>query len=237
MNSDQIERALRQPGPREGAYQPIALPQLHADARDRHGLRGRLLTVSHVGLLTAAVVAGTAVALMLTLGNLRVPWSNGPGAGPTVSSAVASSGPAVRACHAEDFAWTTDPWTGAAGSRGTTVVARGVTSLAGCEIRGRATLVLRDANGRDLVAAEAPVSSVSVDAGTVLEIGVSWSNWCGNDPAVPLALSLTLPGDTHAVPLVASTGTIPVPPCMGIGQPALINATDFQPSDRVAPEG
>lgn len=253
MNRDLIERALRQPGPREDGYLPVALPASAADAPRAHGWRGMLLAAGQVGALTAAVVAGAAIAVMLSRGNAPAPGTNGTGAGsptpsPVPSLAVPSANPSLAApstrdCRHVDFAWTSDPWTGAAGSRGTTVLFRGVDSLTGCEISGRAVLVLRDANGGTLLSAETPVSTVGVEAGTLLEIGISWSNWCGDAPAGPISLALTLPGDSSEVPLVPPTDApgpgsgIPVPPCNGVGQPSVLNATDFQPSDRTPPEG
>jgi hypothetical protein len=229
MNRDQIQRSLGEPGPLEQTYLPAAIPAHLADARRRRGWNGRLLAVGQLGVVAAAVIAGAAIAVVLT--RLPAPGGHGVGAGaPTPSTAAA-------ACRAGDFAWSTDPWGGAAGSRGTTVVARGVSSLAGCQIRGSSALVLSDGNGHTLLTAQSAASAVSVGAGTLLEIGISWSNWCAADPVAPLSLSLTLPGDSRSVPLVASAGGIQLPPCNGQGQPSVLNATDFQPSSRPAPEG
>ena len=236
MNRDAIERSLRQPGPLEDAYRPIAVPTHVADARRAHGWRGSLLAVGQAGAVVAAIAGGTALAILLT--HSSPPGGNGVGAGVPTPTQVASSAPASGgACTADDFAWSTDPWGAAAGSRGTTVVARGVTSLAGCEIRGSASLELKDGSGTTLLSGTSAPSTVSVHAGTLLEIGITWSNWCGSVPTGPLALSLTLPGDTLAVPVIASQGDIVVPPCLGAGQPSALGATDFQPSSRATPEG
>jgi hypothetical protein len=236
MNREQIERSLHQPGPLEQGYRPAALSARLADARQRSGWRGTLLAVGQLGMVAAAVVAGTAIAVLLT--RTPTPGANGVGAGaPTPTEAASLAPSTIDACRAEDFAWSTDPWGGAAGSRGTTVLPRGVTSLRACQIQGRAALVLSDASGHTLLAAQSAVSAISVHGGTLLEIDISWSNWCGADPATPLSLSLTLPGDNHPVPLVASAGGILVPPCLGQGQPSVLNATDFQLSSRAAPEG
>ena len=104
-------------------------------------------------------------------------------------------------------------------------------------IRGQATLTLRDANGALLLTAHAGATDVSVKAGDLFEMGVSWSNWCGNDPAQPISLTLVLPGDSLPVPLVPASGSIQVPPCNGPGQPSSLSGTGFQPSDRTPPEG
>ncbi len=237
MNRDQIERSLREPGPLERGYQPADLPAEPADARPVSGWKGPLLAVGRLGMLAAAVAGGAALAVMLT--RSPAPGTGGVGAGGSTPPEASSQVPtATVACRAEDFAWSTDPWGGAAGSRGTTVLARGVTSLTGCQIHGEAGLALSDASGHTLLAARSASTAISVHAGTLLEIEISWSNWCGSDPAGPLSLSLTLPGDRQAVPVLASDGgPIPIPPCLGSGQPAVLNATDFQLSSRAAPEG
>jgi hypothetical protein len=237
MNHDQIEPSLREPGPLERGYQPVALPAEVADARPAGGWKGSLLAVGRLGMVVAAVAGGAALAIMLS--RSPAPGGRGVGAGGTTHSPAASQAPTgAGACRAEDFAWTTDPWGGAAGSRGTTVLARGVTSLSECQIHGEAGLMLSDASGHTLLASRSASTAITVHGGTLLEIEISWSNWCGSDPAGPLSLSLTLPGDTVAVPVLAADGgLIPVPPCNGQGQPSVLNATDFQLSSRAVPEG
>ncbi len=237
MNHDQIERSLHEPGPREQGYEPVALPAEALDPRPVGGWKGPLWAVGRLAMLAAAVAGGAALAIMLT--RSPAPAGGGVGAGETSSSPAASQAPTpTSACRSEDFAWTTDPWGGAAGSRGTTVVARGVSSLGECVIHGEAALMLSDASGHTLLASRSASTAITVHAGTLLEIGISWSNWCGSDPTAPLSLSLTLPGDTQPVPVLASDGAaIPVPPCLGQGQPSVLNATDFQLSSRAAPEG
>jgi hypothetical protein len=245
MNRDRIERALREPGPRERGYSPEALPATAADLRARvPRRRGLLMSAGGLGGLAAAVAAGAVVAVVLTRGLGPGPGNTGTGSNPTPTPTLAAT-PAptaspvpVAACHAGDFAWSSDPWGGAAGSRGTTILARGVTGLQGpCVIRGQATLTLRDANGALLLTAHAGATNVSVKAGDLFEMGVSWSNWCGNDPAQPISLTLVLPGDSLPVPLVPASGSIQVPPCNGPGQPPSLTGTGFQPSDRTPPEG
>lgn len=236
MNRDAIERTLRQPGPLEEAYLPIAVPAHAADARHGRGWRGGLLAASQLGMVAAAVVGGTALAILLSHASL--PGGNGVGAGVPTPTPTASSAPLSRsACTANDFAWSTDPWGAAAGSRGTTVISRGVSSLAGCQIDGEASLLLKDASGAELLTGRTAATNVRVRAGTLLEMSITWSNWCSAAPAGPLSLSLTLPGDTQPVPVVASQGDILVPPCLGAGQPSVLGGTDFQPSSRTAPEG
>jgi hypothetical protein len=238
MNRDRIERALREPGPRESGYVPLDLPATGSEARERLSGRSRLMaSLQPIGGLAAAVAAGAVIAIVLTRGFTP---AVGTGAGSTASPtpSAAASPPSAAACRAGDFAWSSDAWGGAAGSRGTTILARGVTSLQPCVIRGEATLTLRDANGTQLLTGHAAASNASVSAGKLFEMGVTWNNWCGAEPAQPISLTLVLPGDSLPVPVVPPGGSqILVPPCNGPGQPASLSATGFQPSDRPPPEG
>ena len=248
MNRDRIERALREPGPRERGYSPESLPATAAELRARMPRRrGLLMSAGGIGGVAAAVAAGTVLAVVLTRGLGPGPSNTGTGSNPTPTPTVAATpavtaaptpSPApVAACHAGDFAWSSDAWGSAMGSRGTNIVARGVTSMQPCFIRGQATLTLRDANGTLLVTAHAAATDVSLKAGNLFEMGVSWSNWCASDPAQPISLTLVLPGDSLAVPVIPASGTILVPPCNGPGQPSSLSGTGFQPSDRTPPEG
>ena len=244
MNRDRIERALREPGPRERGYSPEALPATAAELRARDPRRrGLLLSAGGLGGLAAAVAAGAVVAVVLARGFAPAPGNTGTGSNPTPTPTLAptpapTASPAtVAACRAGDFAWSSDAWGGAMGSRGTTILARGVTSLQPCVIRGEAILTLRDANGTQLLTAHAAATDASVSAGKLFQMEVSWSNWCGNEPSQPISLTLVLPGDTLPVPVIPPSGSILVPPCNGAGQPSSLSGTGFQPSDRPPPEG
>jgi hypothetical protein len=244
MNRDRIERALREPGPRERGYSPEALPATAAELRARvPRRRGLLLSAGGLGGLAAAVAAGAVVAVVLTRGFAPAPGNPGTGSNPTPTPTLAptpapTASPAtVAACRAGDFAWSSDAWGGAMGSRGTIILARGVTSLQPCVIRGEAILTLRDANGTRLLTAHAAATDASVSAGKLFQMGVTWSNWCGNDPAQPISLTLVLPGDTLPVPVIPASGSILVPPCNGAAQASSLSGTGFQPSDRPPPEG
>ena len=104
-----------------------------------------------------------------------------------------------------------------------------LSSLAGSPmpaVPSSSAVALRDADASEVV------------AGTQLELGVSWSNWCGAAPVEPLTLEIRLAGDDAWIPMIPPVGsTILVPPCMGSGQPAALNLTGFQPSDRPPIEG
>jgi hypothetical protein len=201
--------------------------------------RGPLGATGRVVLIGATVAAAAVLTIVLT--RLPPPATSGVGSGGSVSSSAsaptASPTPDVAAaCPAGGFAWSTDPWTGAAGSRGTNILLRGVTSLGACRIDGAVSVEIRDADGERLIENSATTHQ-HVEAGDVLELGIAWSNWCGPDPAQPLSAVLQLPGDSTEVPLIPSDGEILVPPCNGEGQPTNLSVTDIQSSDRPFPDG
>lgn len=249
MNRDRIERALREPGPRERGYSPEALPATAADLRARvPRRRGLLMSAGGLGGLAAAVAAGAVVAVVLTRGLGPSPSNTGTGSNPTPTVTPAPTptvaltptptpSPApVAACHGGDFSWSSDAWGGAMGSRGTNILARAVRSLGTCDLNGEATLTLRDGNGSVLVTGHTAATNTRVSGGQAFQVGVSWGNWCGPNPTQPISLSLTLPGDATQVPLIPPGGSaIPVPPCNG-SAPTSLSGTDFQPSNR-APQG
>jgi len=234
MNNDDLERQLRtQAGPREEGYRPSPLPGTPVQSR-----RSGLWSAGRIALVGATVVAGAALAIALT--RMPPPATSGVGSGgssePSVSTRPTSAPPVAAACTAEDFAWSTDPWGGAAGSRGTTVLLRGVASLDSCRIDGAVSVQIRDGNGQKLVG-DTATTHRRVAAGDVLELSMAWSNWCSADPAQPLSAVLQLPGGNSEVPLIPASGEILVPPCNGAMQPTNLSVTDIQPSDRTFPEG
>ena len=235
MNNDDLERQLRtQAGRREDGYRPSPLPAtLNVQSR-----RNGLSRAGRVALVGATVVAGAALAIALT--RMPQPAPSGIGSGGSAESSASaqptSTPPQLAVCSAEDFAWSTDPWTGAAGSRGTNVLLRGVASLGGCLIDGAVSVEIRDGGGDALISKTA-VSRQRVAAGNVFEIGIAWSNWCDADPAKPLSVALQLPSDGTEVPLIPSSGEVLVPPCNGAGQPTNLSVSDIQPSDRSFPDG
>jgi hypothetical protein len=240
MNDNDLERQLRaQAGPREEGYTPTSLPA----TPDQRVRRSGMTIASRTALVGATVVAGAALALVLT----RLPQagpsevgSGSSGATPTAHPTATQPMP-ITSCTADDFAWSTDPWNGAAGSRGTSVLLRGVASLTGCRIDGAVTVQIRDANG-DILVSNSATSRQRAAAGDVFEVGIAWSNWCDADPAKPLSAVLHLPGDGTEIPLLAAgegrqVGEIPVPPCNGETQPSNLSVTDIQPSTRKFPDG
>ena len=229
MNDNDLERDLRsQRGPREEGYVATGLPMTLEEApRPGSGLSG---------LPRAAMFAGVAVAGALAVALVAGVFS---GPGPDVgtgseSPSAAASSPAVAACQPLDVALSAEPWGGAAGSRGTIVTVTLANGRYPCALAGQATGVISDANGTVLVsggsvtAAGAP--AVDLEPNTAFTVGVAWSNWCGNDPAAPVSLSLKFEGWTSAVPVTVPSGANPVPPCNGAGSPTSLSVTSPEPA-------
>jgi hypothetical protein len=250
MNETPLERLLRDnPGPRERGYVATQLPASIAGLRTaravhRRGSAGapRALAASLAVVAVAAVVVVAALSLRQNGlgpqlgGSPSVAASRSVSASPIPSPSEAS-GPLP--CTADDLSWRADPWTGAAGSRGTNVLFTADEVRGECIIAGRPALELRDANGELLVASEGAGTGadITVERGIVLEIGIAWSNWCGPMPVQPLQITFALPGDPMGlVPLGPPvTDEIPVPPCLGAGQPSALSVTEFQLSSRPPP--
>lgn len=233
MNRDRIERALREPGPRESGYSPQALPATALELRARAPRRRRLLmSAGSLGGLAAAVAAGAVVAVVLVHGFGGGGKTGGPASSPSPtpapSASVAPSAGPVAACKAGDFSWTADVWGGAAGSRGTTIQA---VANATCSWDGEITLVLRDANNTVVVVGKTAATHTKVLSGTVYGMGVVWSNWCGAELSQPLTLTFTLPGDKTQVPVTPPDASA-IPPCNGPGQPSTLSGTDLTPRMR-----
>lgn len=226
MNDNDLERDLRsQRGPREAGYVPTSLPMALEEAPQQpSGLSG---------LPRAAMFAGVAVAGALAVALVAGVFS-GPdpsvGTGSESPSAAASS-PAVAACQPLDVALSAEPWGGAAGSRGTIVTVTLANGRYPCALGGQAAGVISDANGAVLVSGQsAGAAAVDLEPNTAFTLGVAWSNWCGNDPAAPVRLSLQFEGWTSAVPVTVPSGSNPVPPCNGAGTPTSLSVTSPEPA-------
>jgi hypothetical protein len=235
MSHDSIERRLRAEADREAErFEPRPLPAGVTEAREalaaiRRPSRSAGLAMAVAGLALVGVVGWAA---WRSFG----PDDGGinPGGGPTAPASASVSPSAQRvlpACGAGDFLIASDPWDAAAGSRGTRIVFRVVDSTPACVLPAFAGAEITDADGTFLVRGTwRTMAAHDVTAGTQLEVGVSWSNWCGAPPADPRLVLLL---DTDVVPVDPAGGAgILVPPCNGPGQPTVLNVTEFQPSER-----
>ncbi|HEX5040246.1 MAG TPA: hypothetical protein VFW95_08945 [Candidatus Limnocylindria bacterium] len=232
MTHERIENALSSeiPGD-ERRYIPRPIPATIDAARAQlDGSPGMSLATMLGAAVALAVVAVVAWAAWRTVGPERL----GVGAETPSAAAVPSPSPTPSgplACGAADFLIASDPWDAAAGSRGTRIVFRVVESTPSCLLPAAVDASITDASGV-LVSGRAPEASpTEVTAGTQVELGISWSNWCGPAPAAGLSLLVRVGEDS--IPIgPAGDGTILVPPCLGSGQPSALNVTGFQPSER-----
>jgi len=244
MTHERIEHGLRAELPEdESRYVARPLPASVAEARASVGSR-RAEPRTGVMAATAGLVAVGIVAAVVTWTALQASQSGGPGTGsgilPSATANPSASPAGIAGCRGMDFAVASDPWDSAAGSRGTVIVFRLVDSTVSCTLPTQLTGRITDAGGAVLVTGTSPAMPPEsrIAAGTQLELGVSWSNWCGAAPAEPLMLEIRLATDDAWIPMIPPVGsTILIPPCMGNGQPAALNLTDFQPSDRPPIEG
>ena len=265
MTHERLERRLRAEATLdEAAWAARPLPPTVADARASLGpsrpMGGVLLAVATVATVVVAIGAWAFASSLLTasprgVGDSPVtpsppasavaasPSASAATASPSASAATASPAasapPGIDSCGADDFAVASDPWGGAAGSRGTTVVLRVVSSTAACDLPAVVTARIADAQGATVVTgASDPVAVARVGPGTQLEVGIAWSNWCEPDPAAPLGLELRLDDGGPWMPIAAPEGAGPlVPPCMGSGQATNLSVTGFQPSERPPIDG
>ena len=230
MNDQDLERRLRtERGPREEGYFAAQLPpNLEGDENGRRS-----------ALLSTAVVLPAAAAGVLVVALAGALLSGGPGPIPGTSPsplASAKASPAEpAACGGQDLSYAVEPWTGAAGSRGTVVTVSLADGRAACVTSTYATARIADANGEILVEASKTLQGrpdVVIDPGDAFTIGIAWSNWCGQPPALPLSVAIGGLGvEDHPLGYVLLVdASNPVPACLGENEPASLSVTDLQPA-------
>jgi len=236
MNDNDLERDLRsQRGPREEGYTPAVLPMTLEDRAtaapvpSRLGRASLLVAVAAAGALVAAVVAGVL---------------SGPGPGPEVgagsesptaseSQSATESDPGPGLCGIADVEFSAEPWSGAAGSRGTVVTISLADGRYPCAVAAQVAAQLSDANGSALVSGQsAPILPAPdlLGPGSAVTLAVKWSNWCLEVPAMPVRLSIRLFGWPSAieVPVPEGPDTAP-PPCNDESLPPSLSVTNPQP--------
>jgi len=230
MNDNDLERRLRaETGPREQGYVPSQLPATvetgPPDGRPSHALR--------LAILVPAVVAGVAV-VAIAAALLNGSGPDGVGAVGTPTPIVSPSPIAPTDCLPSDLLVTAEPWGGAAGSRGTVINVALKDGRYPCEAAVEATVRVTDADGAAVVAGRPGDGRALsgrtqlVESGETLGITVLWSNWCLDEPAMPLGLSIRLALWPDFVPVsIASGGTDPVPPCNG-GTDTVLYVSELQ---------
>ncbi len=154
------------------------------------------------------------------------PASSAPSAS-AAATPSASASSAVADCGPGDLTVRGGPWGGAAGSRGADVtVTAGATA---CRLPARPVVAMADVTGKDLIHSALPVTG----DGPVLAAGASRTftfrvgNWCDATARLPLqAVALFADGSIEIGGLVMTADLLP--PCNGPGQPALVEANDWQ---------
>jgi hypothetical protein len=235
MNDNDLERRLRaESGPREQGYVPVRLPASPEEAVQR-----RPSPVIRAAILVPAVAAGI-VAVAVAGAVLRGGDDGGTNLGADPSSSATptvSSIGGLPVCANDDLTISAEPWRGAAGSRGTVLTVQAVEGHATCAlIPSELAAQMSDANGSVLVTSDIPHPMsrdvTTITAGDVHTYSIVWSNWCGDQPATPVDLSvsagLSLEGATHWKAVSAPGGGDSVPPCLGENQPSRLTVTELQ---------
>lgn len=250
MSDKRIERELRAPGPRESFDRGRRLPADVREARlvlsEIDGRRNAVRVVVRVAAGGLAAVAAVAVAMAIGAssqpgivpgGASATPQPTAPTTSTLSATPAASQAPSV--CAASNLRAVADPWGGAAGSRGTTVHIT-LVSGADCLLLGHPGARIVAADGSLVVASldpgkrpdqpwvEAGEQAVTISAqGSGTTVSVVWGNWCAADPSVP-QLQLRLAVDGPQLPVATAPGdAIPVPPCLGSGEPSNLSTYPF----------
>jgi hypothetical protein len=151
----------------------------------------------------------------------------GPSATPAATPVASPSAAAGADCSPADLKMTGGPWGGAAGSRGADVtVTAGATA---CRLPAHPVVAMADSTGKDLLHSTLPLTNDGplLDAGASRTFSFRVSNWCDRTARLPLqAVGLVASGAIEIGGLIMTATDLP--PCNGPGQPALVEATDWQ---------
>ena len=234
MNDQDLERRLRnERGRLEEGYVAAQLP---ADLDHPVGHKGASPLVRLAVIVPAAAAGVLVVAVagaMLSGGPAPIP---GSGTSPTPLASANTSADEPLACGAQDLSYDVEPWSGAAGSRGTVVTVSLAEGHSACVTSTGTWGRIADADGEILVSAIKTLQgrpNEVIDPGVAFTIGIAWSNWCGQPPAMPLSLVIGGLGD-DSQPLgyvhQLDDSPDPVPPCLGENEPSNLSVTDLQPA-------
>ena len=139
---------------------------------------------------------------------------------PSATATRSPGAPPLAPCNSGGMTAMADRWTGAAGSRGTTVTVTNRSSTT-CVVHGYPRAYLYDSRGQLVIqggppSAPATYRPVRLAPGQGTTFNVIWSNWCGPTLREPLSLRIRLPVDSALLPVALAPGdAIPVPPCLG----------------------
>ncbi len=235
MQVDRIEALLRLQPPDEPTYrrEPLRSPPLAAARRGP--IRGRrLMTPALPGAVVLAGVAVVALALVLGTSPTSTPRASAspsqdatqgsPALGviPWIDakpspSATAEPTPDPRtlpACMPDDLVLNAGGWGGATGSMAGGANVLNLTQSS-CTVGGKPGIELLDNRGSVIAhGAGEPASGsdlVVLPPGGVAGVTIVWGNWCGDPPARPLQVRLSLPIGGGAL-LAAVAEAAPGPP-------------------------
>jgi hypothetical protein len=225
MNDSDLERRLRsETGPRERGYIAHGLPPSPdgRTPRPSRGLRFAAVIPAAAGIVAVAVVGAM-------LGGNEGPDVGADGSpSPTLVPSVIGGMPV---CTNDGLTMSAERWGGAAGSRGTVVTVQLAQDHATCAlIPSDIAARMSDVDGNTLITSEIPQPMsrdvIEVRAGDLRAYSVVWSNWCGDRPAPPVGLSVSVEEGTHWTAIAApGDGADPVPPCLGQNAPSNLTVT------------
>ena len=227
MNDNDLERRLRtESGPREGGYVPSQLPST-IDPPPSRGASRTLRAAVLVGAVAAGALAVAAVSALIDGGSP----DGGVGSGTTATPSASASPFEPADCQPLDLQLAAEPWTGAAGSRGTVVAITLADGRYPCILQQHVGAEIADAEGTVLTSAVIPMiyAPVQLDPAAEFTVGVSWSNWCDAEVAEPVSLAIVSGGVYF--PVEVPDGADPVPPCLGENMPTTLNVTELQTTD------
>jgi hypothetical protein len=217
MQVERIEALLRAQPPDEPTYrrEPLHSPPL---ALARLGsVRGRGLTTPALPM-AAGLAAVAVVALAIVLGSSTtsapsasaspspsatqgspaigvIPWIDAPPS-PSPTPEPTPDPRTLPACTSDDLVLSVGGWAGATGSLAGVASVLNLTP-ASCTVRGKPDVELLDDRGIAIAhAAGDPASGsdlVVLPPGGIARVTIVWGNWCGDPPARPLQVRVSLP--------------------------------------------
>jgi hypothetical protein len=192
-------------------------------------MRRILAAIALTTLLGGCAVSGTA-----SLSPTAAPTANpapSVSIAPTAAAASLTPTAAIGACAAANVAVRILSWEGAAGHRMAHVELTNAGSVP-CLVESQPKPQLVAGDGSVLIDGTATPGSptLTVAAGGVLDTIVQDDNYCGPNPVAPVSVAFVFTGGGRIVATpVSPTDTEGVAPCMGPGNPGVVEMQPFAP--------
>ena len=242
MTRERLEHRLRtEPMPDEPHYVARPLPATVAEARAVLERRRSGSPAAWLALASAATVAVIVVALVAVSASLPDRNPSGEGSDPTPAvdgaSPTSATPPTDTTCAADNLLFRPEPWSGAAGSRGTGLTVLLVDGAPPCDLSTTVGARILDGAGTVLVSGVSEAGGVvRLEPGARYAVGIAWSNWCDPEPQPALRWDVRF-GDGEWIDVIEEVSaerpgidpSVPVPPCMGEGGTNL-SVTGLQPA-------